>query len=316
ARATARHRQPRPRRAAHGRYRPRPLQIPNPCTPPRPTPPPRSCNGRSCSTPVPRLAHPHLQVQQPPRRAAVRVRGVPEGDPGAVGIGGGRGGRGEQLGWADGGGGGGGERLQTRCPFPVAKEHGVAIMEGKDEGKPCLRVNHRELPPRHAPRDDAGRQLRRARPRRRTQMVFEPGAAADAGAHAHRVVFGGHTPVLYQHSYLGYGLMYARKRVHRLVEFMHEARRGEGGGEEEGEGEGEVANPCLARGTARTLELKRLVHGADGRRGLVLAKDAPCPVAPCSFAGVYQPALHDAFPAGAGHVLLLSYFYDRLAPLL
>ncbi|PPQ96116.1 hypothetical protein CVT26_004750 [Gymnopilus dilepis] len=35
---------------------------------------------------------------------------------------------------------------------------------------------------------------------------------------------------------------------------------------------------------------------------------------PCSFNGVYQPSLLDSFPHGK--VLLLSYFYDRLAPLL
>lgn len=35
---------------------------------------------------------------------------------------------------------------------------------------------------------------------------------------------------------------------------------------------------------------------------------------PCSFNGVYQPSLLDSFPRGK--VLLLSYFYDRLSPLL
>jgi len=34
---------------------------------------------------------------------------------------------------------------------------------------------------------------------------------------------------------------------------------------------------------------------------------------PCSFNGVYQPSLLDSFPYGK--VLLLSYFYDRLSPL-
>lgn len=35
---------------------------------------------------------------------------------------------------------------------------------------------------------------------------------------------------------------------------------------------------------------------------------------PCSFDGVYQPSLLDTF--ASGKVLLLSYFYDRLEPLL
>lgn len=39
-----------------------------------------------------------------------------------------------------------------------------------------------------------------------------------------------------------------------------------------------------------------------------------CETKPCSFNGVYQPSLLDTFPNGK--VLLLSYFYDRLSPLL
>jgi guanosine-diphosphatase len=39
-----------------------------------------------------------------------------------------------------------------------------------------------------------------------------------------------------------------------------------------------------------------------------------CEVKPCSFNGVYQPSLLDAFPIGK--ILLLSYFYDRIHPLL
>lgn len=35
---------------------------------------------------------------------------------------------------------------------------------------------------------------------------------------------------------------------------------------------------------------------------------------PCSFNGVYQPSLMDTF--ASGKVLLLSYFYDRLYPLI
>jgi guanosine-diphosphatase len=39
-----------------------------------------------------------------------------------------------------------------------------------------------------------------------------------------------------------------------------------------------------------------------------------CEVKPCSFDGVYQPSLLDTFQGGK--VLLLSYFYDRIKPLL
>ena len=39
-----------------------------------------------------------------------------------------------------------------------------------------------------------------------------------------------------------------------------------------------------------------------------------CEVKPCSFNGVYQPSLLDTFPTGK--ILLLSYFYDRILPLI
>lgn len=39
-----------------------------------------------------------------------------------------------------------------------------------------------------------------------------------------------------------------------------------------------------------------------------------CELKPCSFNGVYQPSLLDTFPSGK--VFLLSYFYDRIFPLL
>lgn len=42
--------------------------------------------------------------------------------------------------------------------------------------------------------------------------------------------------------------------------------------------------------------------------------DSICELKPCSFDGVYQPSLLTSFPSGK--VLLLSYFYDRLHPLL
>lgn len=37
-----------------------------------------------------------------------------------------------------------------------------------------------------------------------------------------------------------------------------------------------------------------------------------CQTKPCSFNGVYQPSILETF--AEGNVLLLSYFYDRLAP--
>ncbi|KAJ7506863.1 nucleoside phosphatase family-domain-containing protein [Mycena galericulata] len=146
-----------------------------------------------------------------------------------------------------------------------------------------------------------------------TQIVFEPewGALLHEGEHKYELEFGG------------------RSGVHRLVDFMstlHEWLAPPAGAE------ALVSNACLARGTRRTIELAESggamrevamdggdVGGFDACArlvALVLAKDAVCAVRPCAFGGVYQPALSEAFPAHAGRVLLLSYFYDRVAPLM
>ncbi|KAJ7602407.1 nucleoside phosphatase GDA1/CD39 [Mycena polygramma] len=220
------------------------------------------------------------------------------------------------------------KHLHTAYPFALPDKDAVAIMDGADEGvfawvtanyllgtvRPDSPANSETF----AVLDLGGAS---------TQIVFAPagGAPLHEGEHKYELDFGGKTRVLYQHSYLGYGLMRARASVHRVVDFMatlHEAPPSAAN---------TVSNPCLARGTQRTVELvadagmKKNVtmDGADVggyaacRRivDLVLAKDAVCAVRPCAFGGVYQPALSEAFPASAGRVLLLSYFYDRVAPL-
>ena len=85
-----------------------------------------------------------------------------------------------------------------------------------------------------------------------TQIVFKPtftesGSTLEDGEHKYRLDFGGREHTLYQHSYLGYGLMHARRSVHRLVDFMHWPGV---------DAEHEVANPCLARGTKREVEIE------------------------------------------------------------
>jgi len=169
-----------------------------------------------------------------------------------------------------------------------------------------------------------------------TQIVFEPtfgnGNGDDGdeglleGEHKYDLQFGGRNHTLYQHSYLGYGLMKARMHVHRLVDFMASIRTSMTENKNP-----VVGNPCLARGTKKEVEIKDEATLAkrnvtmDGEQvggfaacdkivQLVMAKDAICEVGPCSFNGVYQPSLLDTFPTGK--VLLLSYFYDRLHPLL
>ncbi|KAH9891797.1 nucleoside phosphatase family-domain-containing protein [Cubamyces lactineus] len=224
-------------------------------------------------------------------------------------------------------------RLETKYPFSLHGDDAVVIMDGRDEGVYAwITANYlldtiRSTSPKekqpYAVLDLGGAS---------TQIVFEPtfdmskpDATLEEGEHKYDLTFGGQKRVLYQHSYLGYGLMRARESVHKVVEFMGTVL-----GKEHGEG-AKVANPCLAKGTSRRVEIE------DERLGqkwnvtmagedigsfeacnkvveLVMAKDSVCEVKPCSFNGVYQPSLLETFPHGK--ILLLSYFYDRLAPFL
>ncbi|KAJ7641375.1 nucleoside phosphatase family-domain-containing protein [Roridomyces roridus] len=214
--------------------------------------------------------------------------------------------------------------LRDSYPFalPTNETDAVGIMGGADEGvfawvtaNYLLATVRADTPPKtptYAVLDLGGGS---------TQIVFEPldGAPLHEGEHKYDLDFGGKKRVLYQHSYLGYGLMSTRSNVHRLVEFMAPP-------------DAPVNNVCLAQGTQAGVEItekngdKRTVAMTGGDVGsftgcsrvvsLVLSKDAVCAMRPCAFGGVYQPALSEVFPAKGGRVLLLSYFYDRVAPLM
>ncbi|KAF9054767.1 nucleoside phosphatase family-domain-containing protein [Panaeolus papilionaceus] len=186
------------------------------------------------------------------------------------------------------------KRLRDEYPFSVPKEGVVTVMDGKDEGF----------------------------------SGYEERQGVGGGEHKYDLKFGGEKYVLYQHSYLGYGLMQARRHLHALVEFMDSIRPGS---DVKDSTQRRVSNPCLAKGTEREVEYfdeerrkdgKVLMYGGDVGSfeacqrvmALVLAKDAICETKPCSFNGVYQPSFLDTFKHGK--VLLLSYFYDRIEPLL
>ncbi|EMD31372.1 hypothetical protein CERSUDRAFT_162998 [Gelatoporia subvermispora B] len=224
-------------------------------------------------------------------------------------------------------------RLQDRYPFSLQGVDDVVIMDGKDEGvyawitaNYLLNTIRGDSPPgaeTHAVLDLGGAS---------TQIVFEPkfdslkpDSTLEEGEHKYELTFGGKTHVLYQHSYLGYGLMQARLGVHRLIEFMGNMRGSPT------DPATKIGNPCLAKGTTRLVEIDDERHSEKWNVTMVgedigsfeacnrvveivMAKDAICEVKPCSFNGVYQPSLMETFPSG--DILLLSYFYDRLQPFL
>lgn len=189
------------------------------------------------------------------------------------------------------------ERLRTTYPFVLPDRDGVVIMDGKDEGVyawitvnyllDTIRADSPKDAPTYAVLDLGGGS---------TQIVFEPekggegredvGGVLKDGEHKYELVFGGEERVLYQHSYLGYGLKSARESVHRVVEFMDGLRT------TRVSGEGElprVPNPCLAQKMTKEVDVplgdgkvKVLMAGEDIGNfeackrvlELVMAKDA------------------------------------------
>lgn len=149
-----------------------------------------------------------------------------------------------------------------------------------------------------------------------TQIVFEPdlhGASEPLaeGEHKYELDYAADVYTLYQHSYLGYGLMEARKQIKSYpITDVDE--------------QGQVMHPCLPRDVrlpyttadGSSYTLVGLGSGHDECREIVhkiLNKNKECVVSPCSFDGIYQPSLVETF---AHHpIYIFSYFYDRTIPL-
>ncbi|EIE78950.1 hypothetical protein RO3G_03655 [Rhizopus delemar RA 99-880] len=148
-----------------------------------------------------------------------------------------------------------------------------------------------------------------------TQIVFEPDRLPDGSLPSlpetdskYILHFDGKDYLLYQNSYLGYGLMEARKRMHQQVMAI----------QPEGnmhaclprgllwEYSKEVSQPVLFNGTGSFTDC---VNVAD----MMLNKDKECELAPCSFDGIYQPPISDSFKHGP--IYIFSYFHDRTQPL-
>lgn len=224
--------------------------------------------------------------------------------------------------------------LKTNYHYTIGGAESVEIMEGKNEGVYAwITANYLlnkigegvKTQDTIAVMDLGGAS---------TQIVFEPRFPADSeqklaeGDHKFSLWFGGKNFTLYQHSHLNYGLMRARRSIHNIVGFTWSMNKDD----EEWDAltpDTYIGNPCLSRGTTEEVELdppgrtkvKVTMTGANGGFDacnrvveLAIAKDAICQVEPCSFNGVYQPALIDTFKGGK--VLALSYFTDRIAPLL
>jgi guanosine-diphosphatase len=154
------------------------------------------------------------------------------------------------------------KRIGEKYPFTLAPDgKGVVVMDGKDEGVYAwITANYllgtigvgqhdEKAKGTYAVLDLGGAS---------TQIVFEPvftksGKHLEDGEHKYELTFGGKTHVLYQHSYLGYGLMRARRHVHSLVDFMASIRATPPSEKEKKEGV--VGNPCLAKGMRRVVEV-------------------------------------------------------------
>lgn len=153
-------------------------------------------------------------------------------------------------------------RLREKYEFHLRSNEDVAILDGKDEGVfAWITANYLlhaiggsapgneripEKKPTFAVLDLGGAS---------TQIVFEPvfdekqpDSMLEEGEHKYDLMFGGEKRVLYQHSYLGYGLKQAREHVHKLVEFLAPEPK-------DPSKKRVIANPCLANGTRGDVKI-------------------------------------------------------------
>lgn len=197
--------------------------------------------------------------------------------------------------------------IETKYPFPiVGGDDGVAIMDGRDEGVfAWITVNFLlgnldkgVRKPTAAILDLGGGS---------TQIVFEPETEKiEEGDHKYVLNHNGEQYVLYQHSYLGYGLMEARKRMHQQI-----IQSGLSS-----------SHACLPRDlnweyTKLQDSVSFIGQGSfddcTSVADLVFNKDKACASAPCAFDGIYQPMISQTFTKGP--IYVFSYFYDRTQPL-
>ncbi|KAF9947599.1 Guanosine-diphosphatase, partial [Mortierella alpina] len=128
--------------------------------------------------------------------------------------------------------------------------------------------------------------------------------------------FNGNEYVLFQHSYINYGLNEARKQINNYVidnpiPNAHGVQLGQD----------EYLHPCMPVGSrqdylheGKTVQLVGVTDPEGECRRVVHAifyKSRACSQNPCSFNGVYQPSLATAFDAD---IYAFSYIFDRISP--
>ncbi|KAF9576218.1 Guanosine-diphosphatase [Mortierella alpina] len=210
-------------------------------------------------------------------------------------------------------------RLTTKYPFPIIKEEGVAVMDGEDEGVYAWitvnylleKINSLTKEPTVAILDLGGAS---------TQIAFEPkvvnGHSVAQGKQRVPKSFNGNEYVLFQHSYINYGLNEARKQINNyLIDNPIPNTYGVQLGQDE------YLHPCMPVGSrqdylheGRTVKLVGVTDPNGECQRVVRAifyKSRACSQNPCSFNGVYQPSLSTAFDSD---IYAFSYIFDRISP--
>ncbi|KAI1320085.1 Guanosine-diphosphatase [Mortierella claussenii] len=211
------------------------------------------------------------------------------------------------------------QRIESKYPFPIIGEQGVAVMDGADEGVfAWVTVNY--LLDRFSSLKKKTTVAILDLGGASTQVVFEPrvvdGHSIAQGTHRYPINFNGNEYILYQHSHLGYGLMMARAQINDyVIENPISNRHGLKLITDE------YAHPCLPVGLRQDYikngQRVTLVGVSDlgGQcRAVVEAifnKQKSCRLTPCSFNGVYQPSWRTSVE---GDIYAFSFFFDLTAP--
>ncbi|EIE91234.1 hypothetical protein RO3G_15945 [Rhizopus delemar RA 99-880] len=202
-------------------------------------------------------------------------------------------------------------KLLESYPFPIAGDNAIEIMDGKDEGLYAwITVNYLLGKLKNDGQSAAIFDLGGAS----TQIVFEPtfvnSSRLAEGDHRYQLEYQNGVFDLYQHSYLGYGLNEARKKIKTQIIDMWK-------------GKDQVYHPCLPDGYKEQFEYEKeivtLIGTGAGHAACrniiekIFNKDKLCQTSPCAFDGVYQPLLTETFRNRDLYVF--SYFYDLTQPL-